>query len=63
MSEGGKLAKLIKKAIDDLEVSTTEWQEIMAQANEDGVIDGEEQRLLKQLHEMIANGTIKRVPG
>ena len=60
---GGKLAAIIKKAIDDLEITTTEYQEILAQVNEDGVVDSEEQRLLKQLHEMIANGTVTRVPG
>ena len=58
-----KLLILIKKALDDHELTMTEYQEILAQAGEDGVIDSEEQRLLSQLHEMIANGTVKRVPG
>ena len=62
-SEGKKLAVLIKKAIDDLELTTTEYQEILAQANADGVIDGEEQKLLQQLQQMVADGTVKRVPG
>jgi hypothetical protein len=60
---GEKLLKVIKKALDDHELTMTEYQEILAQAGEDGVIDSEEQRLLGQLHEMIANGTVKRVPG
>jgi hypothetical protein len=60
---GEKLLKVIKKALDDHELTMTEYQEILAQAGEDGVIDSEEQRLLSQLHEMIANGTVKRVPG
>lgn len=61
--EGEKLADLIKKAINDLEVSTTEYQEILTQANADGVIDPDEQRMLQQLQQMIADGTVKRVPG
>jgi hypothetical protein len=60
---GEKLLKVIKKALDDHELTMTEYQEILAQAGEDGVIDSEEQRLLSQLHEMISNGTVKRVPG
>jgi hypothetical protein len=61
--EGSKLAKLIKKAITDLELTTSEYQEILAQANADGMIDPDEKMLLAQLHQMIANGTIDRVPG
>jgi hypothetical protein len=60
---GEKLLKVIKKALDDHELTMTEYQEILAQAGEDGVIDSEEQRLLGQLHEMIANGAVKRTPG
>jgi uncharacterized protein YutE (UPF0331/DUF86 family) len=60
---GKNLADIIKKAIDDLELTTSEYQEILAEAHADGQIDSEEQRLLKQLNDMIANGTIKRVPG
>jgi hypothetical protein len=60
---GEKLLEVIKKALNDHELTMTEYQEILAQAAEDGVIDSEEQRLLGQLHEMIANGTVKRTPG
>lgn len=59
---GGKLAQIIKKAMDDLEITTSEYQEILAQAGEDGVIDEDEAQLLRQLNEMIADGTLKRVP-
>ncbi len=62
-SEGEKLATVIKKAIADLEITTTEYNEIINQANADMVIDSEEQALLKQLNELLSNGTIKRVPG
>ena len=61
--EGAKLQKLIKKAIDDLELTTAEYEEILAQVHADGVVDDEEQRMLDQLQELIANGTVKRVPG
>ena len=60
---GEKLSEMIKKAIRDLEVTDSEFNEIMAIANEDGHVDSQEQALLSQLHSMIANGTIKKVPG
>jgi hypothetical protein len=58
-----KLSEMIKKAIDDLELTTTEYEEILRVAGEDSHIDAHEKQLLSQLQEMIANGTIKRVPG
>lgn len=60
---GERLANMIKKAISDCEVTTTEFNQILAIAEEDGKIDAQEQNLLKQLQHLIANGTIKRVPG
>ena len=60
---GEQLSEIIKKAIRDLEVSDTEFDQIMAMADEDGHIDSQEQALLSQLHSMLANGTIKKVPG
>jgi|APSaa5957512622_1039677.scaffolds.fasta_scaffold709665_1 hypothetical protein len=60
-SPGNKLADLIKKAISDLKLTTAEHDAIMAQASQDKVIDPEEQTLLRQLQEMLANGTIERV--
>jgi hypothetical protein len=61
--EGHKLEKLIKKAIADLEITMSEYEEIMAQAHADGHVDDDEQRLLHELNALIADGTIKRVPG
>ena len=58
-----KLSEMIKKAIRDLEVTDSEFSQIMAIADEDSVIDSQEQTLLSQLHSMIANGTVKKVPG
>jgi hypothetical protein len=55
------LKALINHVIFDLEVTSTEYQEIMDMANDDGVIDKEEKALLSQFHEMISNGTVKRV--
>lgn len=60
---GGKLADLIKKAISDLELTETEYQEILAVVHEDDHVDSQEAKLLAQLHQLVANGTVKRVPG
>ena len=60
---GEKLSEMIKKAIRDLELTNTEFDQIMAVANEDSHVDAQEQALLSQLHSMLANGTIKKVPG
>jgi len=57
------LKELINNAISDLEITPEEYNGIMAHANADGHLDKEEQALLAQFHEMINNGTIKRVRG
>ncbi len=59
---GGKIAELIKKAIADGELSNSEYDQILALADADGVIDSQEKNLLAQLQELLANRTIKRVP-
>jgi len=59
---GGKLAELIKKAIDDHRLTNTEYERILALADADGIIDRQEKRLLAQLQDMLSDGTIKRVP-
>ena len=59
----GKLAEMIKKAIADCEISTSEYDEILKIANEDKVVDAQEQKLLGQLQSLVANGTVKRVKG
>jgi uncharacterized membrane protein YebE (DUF533 family) len=56
-----KLVGLIKRAISDGVISNAEYEEILAVADADGHHDRQEQRLLNQLHEMISNGTVKRV--
>jgi uncharacterized membrane protein YebE (DUF533 family) len=57
------LKELINAAISDLEVTPEEYQRIMDHAHDDGHLDKEERALLAQFHEMINNGTIKRVRG
>jgi hypothetical protein len=58
-----KLSKLIKKAIEDNVITTSEYEQILAVADEDGMFDAEEKKLLKELHEMIEDGSVKRIPG
>ena len=58
---GGKLASMIKKAIEDGKQTNNEHAQILALAEEDGVIDSQERRLLNQLQEMLSNGSVKRV--
>ncbi|MCK9274891.1 MAG: hypothetical protein M0P57_07365 [Syntrophales bacterium] len=60
---GRKLAALIDKAIEDGELTTTEYDRILALADRDGVIDSQERQLLKTLNDMLENKTIKKVPG
>lgn len=56
------LAEMIKKAIEDCELTNSEYNEILALADEDGIIDSQEQILLNQLQELLSNKTVKRVP-
>ena len=58
---GGKLATLIKNAIDDCELTQAEHEEILILASDDQVIDAQERALLAQLQELIASGTVKKV--
>jgi hypothetical protein len=62
-SAGHRLAELIRQAMDDLEITGTEYRQIMELANEDGHVDAAEAALLSQFHAMINDGTIKRVAG
>lgn len=55
------LSVAINKALEDHELSSSEYEEIMQIAHEDGIIDPEERALLSQLQEMIADKTIRRV--
>lgn len=57
------LKELINEAISDLEITPQEYQQIMDHAEADGHLDKEEAALLAQFHQMINNGTLKRVRG
>jgi len=59
--ESEKLRLLINDAIEDGIVTNKEYNSILTQAAADGQEDAEEIALLKNLHSMIANGTVKRV--
>jgi len=60
-SSATSLKELINHAISDLEITPSEYQQIMDYAHADGHIDKEVQALLTQFHAMLNNGTIKRV--
>ena len=60
---GKKISAMIKKAMDDHQLTTTEYEQILALADEDGIIDAQEKAQLRELQEMLTNGTIKRIPG
>jgi hypothetical protein len=54
---------VIEKAIEDSVITSSEYEEIMRVANEDGTIDDHEQQLLSQLQGMLENGALKRIKG
>ncbi len=56
-----KVHAMINKAIDDHKITQDEREQIMMLADEDGIIDRQEQALLSQLQDMIQNGTVKMV--
>lgn len=62
-TEAAKLKAMIEKAIEDHQITTTEYDKILALANADMKIDPQERQLLAMLHEFIENGMVKRVPG
>jgi len=56
-----KLAENINRAIEDQVITSSEYEEIIHIANEDGIIDPAERALLSQLQEMISDRTVRRV--
>ena len=60
---GLKLRDVIEKAINDLVITNSEYEEIMKVASKDGMVDDHEQSLLGQLQRLLENGTVKRVKG
>jgi hypothetical protein len=61
--EAAKLKEMIDKAIEDHELTTTEYEKILMLANADRKIDPQERQLLAQLQELLTSGAVKRVPG
>jgi hypothetical protein len=63
LSSGARnLRVIIEKAMDDHKITKAEYDQIIHQATEDGHIDRQEQALLKELQDMIADKSIKIVP-
>ena len=62
-SSGQRLLERVKHAMEDLEITASEYRAIMDQAHADGHIDAQERAILAQFNQMINDGTIKRVPG
>jgi hypothetical protein len=62
-SEAVRLKAMIDKAIEDHQITTTEYEKILALANADMKIDPQERQLLAQLQELLTSGAVKRVPG
>jgi hypothetical protein len=61
-SSAWTLRQIIEKAIEDQRISKTEYEMIIHQATSDGNLDNQEKVLLKQLHEMIEDKTVKLMP-
>lgn len=57
-----KLRKIIEKAMEDHKITKAEYDMIIHEATEDGHIDKQEQALLKELQEMIADKSVRIVP-
>ena len=63
LSSGAKNLRIaIEKAMEDHKITKAEYDMIIHEATEDGNIDRQEQALLKELQEMIADRSIKLVP-
>jgi hypothetical protein len=60
---GKQLEEIIKKAIDDHVIKNSEYEEIIELIHADGVIDRHEKVLMKELNDLIADKTVKRVNG
>lgn len=63
LSESGrKLEDAIKKAIHDHVITNSEYEEILRLLHADGMTDAHERVLMQELHSLIADGTVQRVP-
>ncbi len=57
-----KLKKAIKKAIEDHQLTRAEYDEIIAIAEEDGIIDNQERALLSSLQDMLESKEVRLIP-
>ena len=57
-----KLRKLIDKALENHEVTRSEYDKIIHQATEDAHIDPHEKALLNEFYEMITDKSIRIIP-
>jgi hypothetical protein len=63
LSQGAKnIRVVIEQAMEDHQITKAEYDRIIHEATEDGHIDPQEQALLRELQEMIADKSIKLVP-
>lgn len=63
LSKGAKdLREVIDKAMADHCITKAEYDMIIHQATEDGHIDQQEQALLRELQDMIADKSIRLIP-
>lgn len=58
-----KLHAMIKKAIEDGQITSMDREKIMMLVDEDHYIDPQERKLLAELQNLIDNGTVKVIPG
>ena len=59
MKHGRKLADVIRKAINDSVITMAEYEEITSVASQDGIIDAQENALLRELNALIADKTVR----
>lgn len=56
-----RMKEIMKKAIKNGKLTSVEYQEILAIADEDRHHDEQEKSLLSELQEMISDGSVERV--
>jgi anthranilate phosphoribosyltransferase len=56
------LRQMIEKAIEDHQLTKSEYEMIIHQATKGENIDNQEKALLSQLHELIGDKSVKLVP-
>lgn len=56
-----RLKDMIKKAIEDQEITHDEYEQIIHIATEDGHVDSQERALLVELQDMIENRMVRMV--